>query len=304
MNFRNASQRYLAENMKKTIRHDVSYIEALYPLIASSNIHDIHPGSLKPYMTARDAAGIKIRTMNYTIVLINAIKGMAYRYFRDDDGKPLAPYVNPLPLISKKTSGLYGVQWRDDARQGRVITLEEQHEFVALLDNDTHDMFMFGLYTGARQSEITGLTWDEEKRGEGIFVLDKSRTKSGRSRPLILCGVTHDIIESRRGDDEDFVFVKSEGLRTFNQINERKWKYEKNESMIGDIRVHDARTTFASRLRDIGAHEEDIADLLGHVRLGITARYAKPSLRKLKELINKLEAEYPADAVCEHPRMT
>ena len=295
MNFRVAAEKYLAENMKKTIKLDVPYIEALYPIISHVNLEDIHSAMLKPYMMARDEAGMKIRTMNYTIVLVNAIKHMAYRYWRHDDGKPVIPYVNPLPTICKKTSGLYGVKWRDDARQGRVLTIEEQREFVSLLDGPAKDMFTFSLYTGLRESEVTGLMWDEEKYETDVFMLDKDRTKSGKTRPVILCGITREIIDRYREMDDVFVFTQDRFKRTFSKISVGRWKRAKEMSNIGDLRVHDARTTFASRLRDIGAHEEDIADLLGHVRSGVTARYAKPSMRKLKELVCKLETEYPLE---------
>jgi integrase len=71
----------------------------------------------------------------------------------------------------------------------------------------------------------------------------------------------------------------------------RKW-FEKSceDAVILDLRIHDLRHTFATRLRRNKIPIEDIAALLGHgvKKHSMTARYAHPDLDRLREAVDTL----------------
>ena len=51
------------------------------------------------------------------------------------------------------------------------------------------------------------------------------------------------------------------------------WRNACEDAGLVDLRFHDARHTFANRLRANGVHEWDIRDLLGHTSVRMTSVY-------------------------------
>jgi integrase len=67
------------------------------------------------------------------------------------------------------------------------------------------------------------------------------------------------------------------------------WRTARKKAGLPDIRVHDLKHTFGTRLRHAGVSFEDRQDLLGHKSGRITAHYSAP------ELMNLIQA---AERVC------
>lgn len=57
---------------------------------------------------------------------------------------------------------------------------------------------------------------------------------------------------------------------------------------LSDVRVHDLRHTFATRLRAAGVAEEDRAALLGHALRSMTEHYASGDIGRLVGLANRV----------------
>ena len=73
------------------------------------------------------------------------------------------------------------------------------------------------------------------------------------------------------------------------------WERTCVKAKISDLRFHDLRHTFATRLRSKGVHEMDIMTLLGHTTLQMTSRYthAMPeNLRTAVDSLNKLPLQF------------
>jgi integrase len=60
------------------------------------------------------------------------------------------------------------------------------------------DLAELALYTGMRQGELLGLTWDRVDRARGVVLLE--RTKSGRRREVPLNGPADAILARRTPD--------------------------------------------------------------------------------------------------------
>jgi hypothetical protein len=60
---------------------------------------------------------------------------------------------------------------------------------------------------------------------------------------------------------------------------------------LGDLHVHDLRHTVGMRLREAGIREETIADILWHVRQGMTAHYSVAQVSELVEALNRITDE-------------
>ena len=60
---------------------------------------------------------------------------------------------------------------------------------------------------------------------------------------------------------------------------------------IDDLHIHDLRHTVGMRLREAGAREETIADILWHTRHGMTAHYSVVQIDELLAALNRITDE-------------
>ena len=201
----------------------------------------------------------------------------------------------------------HGLTWLDrppkiklltvkDARKARLITRAEEQQFVAALPAHLQSMFLFGLYTGLRESEVCGLRWEWEADVAGMvgataFILPpwahKSGHRSGLERLVVLNRIAQSVVEAQRGKHDTHVFV-FRGKPIQRLVNSG---WDKARATTGiDITAHCLRHTFGQRLRAAGVNFRDSQDLLGHKNQSVTALYTKA------ELVNLIEA---ANAMCD-----
>jgi len=68
------------------------------------------------------------------------------------------------------------------------------------------------------------------------------------------------------------------------------WDRMKNTLGLHDLRFHDTRHTFASRLVQRGVPIPEVQELLGHRDIQMTMRYSHLAPQNLRSAIDKLEA--------------
>jgi hypothetical protein len=86
---------------------------------------------------------------------------------------------------------------------------------------------------------------------------------------------------------KDFVFSNA---RTGVNIDSIKtgWRNACEKAGLVNLRFHDTRHTFATRLRANGVHEWDIRDLLGHESVKMTSVYTHQTPENLCKAVNTL----------------
>ena len=91
----------------------------------------------------------------------------------------------------------------------------------------------------------------------------------------------------RDAGPKDFVFSNS---RTGVNIDSIKtgWRNACEDAGLVNLRFHDTRHTFATRLRANGVHEWDIRDLLGHTSVRMTSVYTHQTPANLCQAVNTL----------------
>src|SRR5437899_9553624 len=72
------------------------------------------------------------------------------------------------------------------------------------------------------------------------------------------------------------------------RMNNTAWQCARREANLADVRVHDLRHTFATRLRAAGVSEEDRAALLGHATRTMPEHYASADVGRLVSLANRV----------------
>ncbi|MBI1364011.1 MAG: tyrosine-type recombinase/integrase, partial [Proteobacteria bacterium] len=224
-----------------------------------------------------------------------AAAGDARRKAVDDDGKPVAPpkpksrktlkhYRDTLAVLFKHamqwgwvgSSPLDGVNKITKIRNERIRFLSED-ERKKLLDackaSDNEHLYpvvVFALSTGARKSEILGLTLSDIDLKRDTAVLRD--TKNGDTRAVPVVHHLHDLLEDQAEKIDTFydeleppaprrwLFPRRDGQEP---IDIRKaWENARDTAKINDFRFHDLRHSTASYLAMNGASLVEIAEIL------------------------------------------
>jgi integrase len=175
-------------------------------------------------------------------------------------------------------------------RQGRLRWLTSE-EATKLLDAcraqkkspALADLVEFCVFTGLRQAEALGLTWDRVDRSRGVIQLEV--TKNGRRREVPLNGPADAALVRRAESRVALVF----GSRSWYAFR-KAWRRAVRAAGLGDFHFHDLRHTFASWAVQRGATLPELKDLLGHSSLAMVMRYAHLAPEHLRSAVSRLDA--------------
>ena len=71
------------------------------------------------------------------------------------------------------------------------------------------------------------------------------------------------------------------------------WELARKRAKLTDVRFHDLRSEYASRLVEEGVPLSQVRDLLGHCSIVVTERYGRQVLARLKEAAGRLDDGQP-----------
>lgn len=173
-----------------------------------------------------------------------------------------------------------GWQWtKEDEKDPRIATDAEESAILesagALYGHHLQTFIRFALATGARRSEIIGLTWDNIDLGTGRVRLTK--TKGKRNRTVYIDADLIDDLqalksEALKGDvirlaDSRGPFA---GLR--NNLG-RTWRRIVRKAMVLGLSIHDLRRTYITRQIQAGTPLPTVQRLAGHADIKTTLKF-------------------------------
>ena len=148
------------------------------------------------------------------------------------------------------------------------------------------------LLTGCRRNEIVALAWRHVDLAAGEIRLRGSKT-GPRMVPLpaaaaqVLRGLPR-----RAGNP--WVIPGTKAGRHLADLN-HYWARVRRRADLADVRLHDLRHSFASRALALGESLPMIGQLLGHRRIGTTARYAHLARDSIKAASARVAGSIGAD---------
>jgi integrase len=276
--FLDCAARYLDESKnKRSVAATAWHIRLLIPYIGSLDVHQIHDGTLKPFVAERLATGVTATTVNRSLEVVRTILNRAARSYRDDDGRPWLKVLPPLITMLPETP-----------RAPYPITWDEQDQLFSKLPARLGRMALFAVNTGVRESNVCGLEWTWEvavpEIGRSVFVIPPEAFKTKRAHVVILNDVAWSIVEAQRGLHPIWVFPYRG--RRVGDMNNTAWQRARRELGLQCVRVHDLRFTFACRLRAAGVPAEDREVLLGHANHSMAGHYASADIGRLLKQAN------------------
>ena len=147
---------------------------------------------------------------------------------------------------------------------------------------------LLALNTGMRRGELFGLGWSAvDMKGRQVTVTAVT-SKTSRTRHIPLNDEALGVLKrwKKQGPGEGLVFPGEDGKPMTNI--DKSWRSLMKAAKLTDLRVHDLRHDFASKLVMSGAGLYDVRDLLGHADYATTTRYAHLAKSHLHEAVAKL----------------
>lgn len=188
---------------------------------------------------------------------------------------------NPCARVRKGKESAGRVRYLSDDERTRLVKACKESSNPLL-----YPVFVVALSTGARQGEVMNLRWPQVDFTRRTILLRDGETKNGAGRVLPLTGEAFDLLRDLakvRDLKDDRVFpVPAEG-RGFGSLR-TAWDKALERAEVKDFRWHDLRHTAASYLTMAGIGSMEVAKVLGHKTLAMTARYSHLSPERTVEL--------------------
>jgi integrase len=175
----------------------------------------------------------------------------------------------------------------------RYLSLEEERRLLAELDptidfkfrpkyedrpeeenrhrQDNYDLVVLLLDTGARYSEIANITWDRIDLDQRMIHLWRPKVRN--ESIIYMTGRVFEILSRRKQEAKgQHVFTNEKGGARGYTAKGIFNAFER--AGLKDVHIHDLRHTCASRLIQNGMNLYEVSQMLGHVDVQTTQRYA------------------------------
>lgn len=265
-------------------------------MCGSLTLDEVSDETLRPFIEARKAQGVKNGTVNDALSIIQTICRRASTEWRHPNGMTWLEYPPVLTLLDES-----------DKRPPRPISWAEQRRLLPLMPPHLEKMALFDLNTGLREDPLVNLSWHWEARVPlvsdlvvSVFVVPRRHVKGRRSERLVVCNsVAQSIVDSQRGLHPDRVFTyakqtkagstKKAKHRAVGSMNNTAWQHARRKAGLGDLHVHDLRHTVGMRLRDAGVAPRTQDEILWHSKVDMNNHYAVAMVRELYEALERIK---------------
>lgn len=260
-----------AKANKTSYLTDETYLKCIREFFGNKRDCRITSQEIEKFKNWRSNQGVKHSTVNRYLALIRKIVNLAieWGYLRSED-KPR------FRMFSEK----------DNLRQ-RVLSMEEEDKLMPILPYHLRPIVLTALNTGMRLGEILNLRWENVDLNRRIIIVTKSKSKKIRHIPI-----NRSLFDVFSGIEKKhlYVFINPNRSEPWQKVK-RSFKSSCIKAEINNLRFHDLRHTFATRLVERGVDIITVRDLLGHSSVRVTERYAHSQDKRKIEAVNCLGNE-------------
>jgi integrase len=193
--------------------------------------------------------------------------------------------INPVERITKPKESKGRIRFLDAEELPRFINACRKHK-------DLYLAVLLSLTTGARQSEIMSLRWEQIDLKTGRAMLHAGTTKNDDARVLPLVGEAFTLLQERAavfGQIDDRIFPATGRAKKSMYVDLRSPFLEAlKNAEITNFRWHDLRHTCASYLMMNGVSSLEISKVLGHRTISMVSRYSHLAPARVSDIGNAL----------------
>lgn len=263
----------LTHKKETTVRERLYRWKKLKEVFGEKTLSEITAEEVSKFQSKLKDAGYTSASINRYVALLRHMLSMAVKW----------GYLKEHPLRGKIE------MLRETQDKWTFLTKDEFFRLKEAIGDNYRDLFCFLVYTGARLGEALKLKWKDIVWEARVAYLSDS--KSNRPRVLVLGDNAFELLKERykrlKAQDEKKVLDEERVFEHSDSWFRRALKKALKECNIKrNVRVHDLRHTFASWLSLEGVTLHQIKELLGHVEIRTTMRYAHLNVEALRAALN------------------
>ncbi len=265
-----------AKTNKKSWRCDDYALKAhLTPFFGEMRLNEITPHVIERYRAER-LRTVRKSSTNREVALLKTMFCRAVDWGFAED--------NPVRKIKMFSE-------RDNLKE-RILTDREETRLLAVASDRLRPILLALLHTGARRSEILGLTWaDVDLEARRITF---RKTKAGKNRTVSVNTTLLEVLRHQRETSTGaLVFPGPRGQRMVSI--QRAYEDACEKAGIEGLRLHDIRHTFATRLLRLGVDIVTLQGILGHYSIDMTRRYLHTDEGRQRDAVERLVAKTSED---------
>jgi len=263
-------ENYAKPNKKSWICDRYALDAQLIPHFGKMDLREISSFHVEAYRAKRLKQGIRKSTTNREMALLKKIFNLSINWGYCE--------LNPLLKITLFSE-------KDNLRE-RVLSPEEELPLMERLPAQIRPIVITALSTGMRKNEILNLKWENvDLESRLIRVVG---TKSGKNRQIPMNERLFALFQSlKKQAPSAYVFPNPKTGKPYQGIK-RSFQKACREAGIENLRFHDLRHTFGTRLIQSGADIVTVQTLLGHHSVVITQRYTHTNSEQTRQAVDLL----------------
>lgn len=280
--FKETMEKYMAEHSvrnkaPRSYERDKSLRDHLVESFGDLALVEITPRLIAEYKTKRREEGAAPQTINNEISLMSHAFTLAIKEWE---------WVkeNPVKKVSKEKVNNQIERW---------LTLEEEKNLLNSSPKWLQEIILFAVNTGLRQSEILDVKWSQVDLNRRTITILEQKNQGKDTLPLNEKAL--EVLNERKQvhyEGVGYVFCTRKTTRIGARNLLRAFYSATEKSGIENLRFHDLRHTFATRLVQAGVDIYTVQKLGRWKNISMVMRYAHhcpESLRSGVEVLDRIE---------------
>jgi len=261
---------------KRSWKDDFYRLRKFIELFGNVQLHEISPFEIEKFKLTKLSDDLSKSTVNRYLTILKRMFNVAidWGYAKE----------NPVKRVKFYTE-------KDNLKE-RILTEKEEDRLLEASSEHLRPILIVALNTGMRRGEILNLKWENiDFQAKEILV---ENTKSGRPRTIdINSHLLNELVKLKNeAQDSQNVFLNPKTGEPYKKL-QTSFNGTRRRAGIKNLRFHDLRHTFASRLVERGVDLIRVKELLGHSSVKITERYTHSNQEGRKKAVELLCRESP-----------
>ena len=216
-------------------------------------------------------AGLLIASPLSEVKKMKEDKSQKIRYLTAEEEQRLFAVIETRQAKHREERQRY-IKWCEERK------MEAPQDLSGAFTDHIKPMVLVKLNTGIRRGELFNLKVSDLDLNARLLTVVGEGAKSGQTRQVFLNDVAFQTLVTwlNQTQNSELVFPSPKTGKRFDNIN-KAWREIRTKAGLPDLRLHDLRHTFGTRLAHDRVDLVTIKELMGHESLDTTARYLHTS---------------------------
>ncbi len=247
--------RYLTEHsQKKSVVTDKFHLRWVNEYLHGKQLVEISKSTLDNLKNEKLKTGVSNATVNRVLATVRKVLNAAKNEWE---------WIDNVPSVKMLTEPKSRVRW---------LSVDEAKRIMTELPEHLAAMAKFSLATGLRESNVTGLTWEQVDLSRRCAWIHAENAKAGKAIAVPLNADALSVLRAQVGKHSTNVFCYKGKIIV--GANTKAWRAALVRAGVSDFRWHDLRHTWASWHVQNGTPLNVLKELGGWADLSMVLRYA------------------------------